>query len=98
MEGDGLVKELTGAKVMVMAEDEPMLRAMKPGGKEHPVDQVVHDDEAVTLGNTTRVAHLTPGHTRGATGLDHNGDGRRQDLQRGFLRQPPLTPPDLSRQ
>jgi metallo-beta-lactamase class B len=67
MEGDGLAKELTGAKVVVMAEDEPMLRAMKPGGKEHPVDQVVHDGEAVTLGNTTLVAHLTPGHTRGAT-------------------------------
>ena len=67
MEGDGLAKELTGAKVMVMAEDEPALRAMKPGGKEHPVDQVVHDGEAVTLGNTTLVAHLTPGHTRGAT-------------------------------
>jgi metallo-beta-lactamase class B len=67
MEGDGLAKELTGAKVMVMAEDEPMLRAMKPGGKEHPVDQVVHDGEAVTLGSTTLVAHLTPGHTRGAT-------------------------------
>ena len=67
MEGDGLAKELTGAKVMVMAEDEPALRAMKPGGKEHPVDRVVHDGEAVTLGDTTLVAHLTPGHTRGAT-------------------------------
>ena len=67
MEGDALVKELTGAKVMVMAEDEPMLREMKPGGKEHPVDRVVHDGEAVTLGNTTLTAHLTPGHTRGAT-------------------------------
>jgi metallo-beta-lactamase class B len=44
-----------------------MLRAMKPGGKEHPVDRVVHDGEAVTLGDTTLVAHLTAGHTRGAT-------------------------------
>jgi metallo-beta-lactamase class B len=67
MEGDGLAKELTGAKVMVMAEDEPALRAMKPGGKEHPVDKVLHDGESVTLGDTTLVAHLTPGHTHGAT-------------------------------
>jgi metallo-beta-lactamase class B len=67
MEGDALAKELTGAKVMVMAEDEPALRAMKPGGKEHPVDRVIHDGEAVTLGNITLTAHLTPGHTHGAT-------------------------------
>src|SRR6202030_4487549 len=40
---------------------------MKPGGKEHPVDKVLHDGEQVTLGGTTLVAHLTPGHTRGCT-------------------------------
>jgi len=66
-EGDALVKELTGAQVMVMAEDVPALRAMKPGGKEHPIDRVLHDGDTVTLGGTTLVAHLTPGHTRGCT-------------------------------
>jgi metallo-beta-lactamase class B len=66
-EGDGLVKELTGAQVMAMAEDVPALKAMKPGGKEHPVDRMLRDREPVTLGGTTLVAHLTPGHTRGAT-------------------------------
>jgi metallo-beta-lactamase class B len=67
MEGDALAKELTGAPVYVMAEDEPALRAMKPGGKEHPIDKVIHDGDSVTLGDTTLVAHLTAGHTRGAT-------------------------------
>lgn len=67
MEGDALVKRLTGAQVMAMAEDVPALKAMKPGGNEHPVDRVLRDGEAVTLGGTTLVAHLTPGHTRGGT-------------------------------
>jgi metallo-beta-lactamase class B len=66
-EGDALVKALTGAQVMAMAEDVPALRAMKPGGKEHPIDRVLHDGESVTLGGTTLVAHLTPGHSRGCT-------------------------------
>jgi metallo-beta-lactamase class B len=66
-EGDALVKQLTGAQVMAMAEDVPALQAIKPGGKEHPIDRVLHDGEEVTLGGTTLVAHLTPGHTRGGT-------------------------------
>jgi metallo-beta-lactamase class B len=66
-EGDAAVKALTGAQVMALAEDVPALRAMKPGGKEHPIDKVLHDGESVTLGGTTLVAHLTPGHSRGCT-------------------------------
>src|SRR6516164_9549685 len=66
-EGDALVKQMTGAQVMAMAEDVPVLRAMKPGGKEHPIDKVLHDGDRVTLGGTTLVAHLTPGHTPGCT-------------------------------
>ena len=66
-EGDALVKQLTGAQVMAMAEDVPALQAMKPGGKEHPIDKILHDGGAVALGGTTLVAHLTPGHTRGCT-------------------------------
>jgi metallo-beta-lactamase class B len=66
-EGDALVKQLTGAQVMAMAEDVPALRAMKPGGKEHPIDRVLHDGDTVSLGGTTLVAHLTPGHSRGCT-------------------------------
>ena len=66
-EADAAVKALTGAQVMALAEDVPALRAMKPGGKEHPIDKVLHDGESVTLGGTTLVAHLTPGHSRGCT-------------------------------
>jgi metallo-beta-lactamase class B len=66
-EGDAMVKEKTGAQVMAMAEDVPALQAMKPGGKEHPIDRVLHDGDNVTLGGTTLVAHLTAGHTRGCT-------------------------------
>src|ERR1700730_6909722 len=46
MEGDALAKELTGAQVWAMAEDEPALRAMKPGGKEHPIDKLIHDGDS----------------------------------------------------
>jgi metallo-beta-lactamase class B len=66
-EGDAMVKRLTGAQVMVMAEDVPALKAMKPGGQEHPIDKILHDGETVTLGGTTLVAHLTAGHTPGCT-------------------------------
>ena len=66
-EGDALVKQLTHAQVMAMAEDVPALQGIKPGGKEHPIDKMLHDGESVTLGGTTLVAHLTPGHTRGCT-------------------------------
>lgn len=66
-EGDALLKELTGAQVMVMQEDVAAVQRIQPGGKAHPVDRRLHDGEAVTLGGTTLVAHLTPGHTRGAT-------------------------------
>lgn len=67
MEGDAMVKELSGAQVVAMAEDVPALRAIKPGGKEHPIDRIIHDGDTVTLGGTTLTAHLTPGHTKGCT-------------------------------
>jgi metallo-beta-lactamase class B len=67
MEGDAMVKELTGALVMAMAEDVQALEKMRPGNKPHPIDRVLHDGDQVTLGGATLVAHLTPGHTRGCT-------------------------------
>jgi metallo-beta-lactamase class B len=67
MEGDALVKELSGAQVVAMAEDVPALQKMRPGGKPHPIDRVLHDGDTVTLGGMVLVAHLTPGHTRGCT-------------------------------
>ena len=67
MEADAMMKEMSGAQVMAMAEDVPALQAMKPGGKAHPIDRVLHDGDQVTLGGTTLVAHLTAGHTKGCT-------------------------------
>ena len=67
MDGDALVKEITGAEVMAMAEDVPALREMRPGGKEHPIDRVLEDGDEVTLGGETLTAIRTPGHTAGCT-------------------------------
>ena len=81
-EGDALVKELTGAQVMAMAEDVPALRAIAPGGKPHPVDRVLRDGETVTLGGVSLVARLTAGHTRGCTTwtMKTAEDGRSYDV------------------
>jgi metallo-beta-lactamase class B len=57
-EGDAPVKQGRG---------HPALQAMKPGGKEHPIDRVLHDGDKVRLGGKMLVAHLTPAHTRGCT-------------------------------
>lgn len=82
MEGDAMVKQMTGAQVMAMAEDLPALQAMQPGGKVHPIDRVLHDGDQVTLGGTTLVAHLTPGHTKGCTTwtLKAEDGGRAYDV------------------
>lgn len=81
-EGDAMVKQLTGAQVVAMAEDVPALEAMKPGGKPHPIDRIVHDGDTVSLGGTTLTAHLTPGHTRGCTTwtLKAQENGRTYDV------------------
>ena len=82
MEGDALLKEYTGAQVMAMEQDVPALRAMRPGGKEHPIDKVLKDGDKVTLGGTTLTAHLTAGHTKGCTtwSLQTTEAGRTLDV------------------
>jgi len=67
MQGDALVKEMTGASVMAMADDIPGLLRIQPDGKPHPVDRILEDGEEVMLGGSTLVARLTPGHTPGCT-------------------------------
>jgi len=76
--GSAKIKELTGAKYMVMDADVPVVES---GGKQdfqygtvpgdlYPatkVDRVLRDGDEVTLGGTVLVAHKTPGHTRGCT-------------------------------
>jgi len=66
-EGDGLVRQMTGARTMAMAQDVPALRAMKVGDREQTIDRMLQDGDTVTLGGTTLTAHLTAGHTRGCT-------------------------------
>ncbi len=76
--GSAAVKELTGAKYMVMDRDVPEIEAGGkgnfqygdvPGSRYQPVkvDRVLHDGEEVRLGGTVLTAHLTPGHTKGTT-------------------------------
>lgn len=76
--GHASMKKLTGARVWASADDAPVLES---GGaadfipfppdtiRYEPVqvDRIVADGERVTLGGVTLTAHLTPGHTRGAT-------------------------------
>ena len=92
-EGDALVKQLTGAQTMAMAEDVPALQAMKPGGKEHPIDKTLHDGETVTLGGTTLTAHLTAGHTRGCTTWTMKAEegGKMYNVVIGCSLRPPAT-------
>lgn len=76
--GSALIKQLTGAKYMVMDADVPVV---EDGGRSDfqygrsagswfaptKVDRVLHDRDEVKLGNVVLVAHLTPGHTKGCT-------------------------------
>jgi len=76
--GSAAVKELTGAKYMVMDADVPEIEAGGKGNFQYgdsptsryqptKVDRVLHDGEAVKLGDAVLTAHLTPGHTKGTT-------------------------------
>lgn len=76
--GSAAIKELTGAKYMVMDADVPEIEAGgkgnfqygdNPGSRYQPtkVDRVLHDGDEVRLGGTVLTAHLTPGHTKGTT-------------------------------
>lgn len=78
VEGDALVKQLTGAQVIVGRVDAPRTAEFRPGGKEHPIDRLVDDGESVTFGGTTLTAHIMPGHTKGclAWTLDLKENGK----------------------
>jgi metallo-beta-lactamase class B len=77
-EGDALVKEWTGAQVVVGRLEVPEVQKFRPGGKEHPIDRLVDDGDTVSLGGTTLTAHLMPGHTKGclAWSMDLKEDGK----------------------
>ncbi|HYK18310.1 MAG TPA: subclass B3 metallo-beta-lactamase [Bryobacteraceae bacterium] len=76
--GSFQIKELTGAKYVVMQQDAGEIEAGGKGNfaygenksalyKPVKVDRVLHDGDEVTLGGVVMVAHLTPGHTKGCT-------------------------------
>jgi metallo-beta-lactamase class B len=76
--GSALIKQLTGAKYMVMEGDAPLV---EDGGrsdfqyskspdvlfKPTKVDRVLRDGDEVRLGDVVLTAHLTAGHTKGCT-------------------------------
>jgi metallo-beta-lactamase class B len=77
-EGDFMVKEMTGAQVVVGRLDVDAIKKYGPKGKEHPIDRIIEDGEKVTLGGTTLTAHVMAGHTRGclAWTLDLKENGK----------------------
>lgn len=74
--GLALLKQLTGAKLVVSSADAELLAR---GGKNDPnfadrfvfqpvtTDRVLHDGDTVKLGDVVMTARLTPGHTKGNT-------------------------------
>jgi metallo-beta-lactamase class B len=76
--GSAKIRQLTGAKYMVLDADAPVIES---GGKKdfrygndastyYPparVARVLHDGDEVKLGNALLVAHKTAGHTKGCT-------------------------------
>lgn len=76
--GHAAMQKLTGAKIIASVADAALLAS---GGRDDfltwPVedliyaparaDRIVGEGETLTLGGTTLTAHLTPGHTKGAT-------------------------------
>ncbi len=76
--GHALMKRIIGADVVASAADA---RVLESGGAEDfltwpkdtllyapvKVDRIIADREVVSLGGVNLTAHLTPGHTRGAT-------------------------------
>jgi metallo-beta-lactamase class B len=70
------LKKMTGAKFLASERDARLLRSGGHGDFRFgdtltfpPIapDQIVHDGEAIQLGNQIMIAHLTPGHTKGCT-------------------------------
>jgi metallo-beta-lactamase class B len=72
--GHALMKQITGARVLATAPDAALIRSGGGGPlafdtrwRPCAVDHELADGEQVTLGDTVLVAHLTAGHTPGAT-------------------------------
>lgn len=77
------LKRMTGAKLMVSAEDKELLESGgkadfrfgdTPGAQFEPVkvDSTFKDSDTIALGGTVLTAHHHPGHTKGATSFTLN--------------------------
>jgi acetyl esterase/lipase len=73
--GHALLRDMTGARVLVMKGDDGVIASGGEGQyfygasrwKPCKVDRVLEDGDEVKLGGVVLVAHRTPGHTRGCT-------------------------------
>ncbi len=77
-EATGLIRNETGAKLMVMDADVPEEESTAPGRPGAHVDRALHDGDTVELGGSRLIARRTPGHTKGCTTWTlHLRDGAR---------------------
>jgi metallo-beta-lactamase class B len=101
--GSAQIRHETGAKYEVMAEDVPVVES---GGRNDfhyardksmwfpktTVDRTLHDGDSVTLGGATLTAHLTAGHTRGATTWTLDEKNNRRTLHVVIVGSPNVNP------
>ena len=91
VQAHALVRQQTGAQVVASARDADVIESGGKADREYdttfnwtpsPVDRRIDDGEQVTLGETTLTAHLTPGHTQGATTwtMQVTDEGKRLDV------------------
>jgi metallo-beta-lactamase class B len=73
--GHALMKELTGARIVMSEADAALLASGGKAGfldevmpyRPTKADQIVRDGEQIKIGPIVLTAHLTPGHTKGCT-------------------------------
>lgn len=101
--GSALIKKMTDANFLVMDGDVAVVQS---GGKTDfqygndpdsrftptQVDRTLYDGDEVTLGNTTLVAHLTPGHTKGCTTWTMTVTEKGKNYDVVFLGSPNVNP------
>ncbi|MEJ8569689.1 MBL fold metallo-hydrolase [Elongatibacter sediminis] len=104
MSATAQAKHQTGARVVVMRQDMPLLEAMEVPGNAAAVDRVIEHGDSVSLGGVTLRAHLTPGHTPGTTTwtttVDHDGETLHVVFLGGATATPRMdvTDPEIQRQ
>ena len=99
--GLALIKRETGAQLMAMADDAPLLESGGRGdflfGDDYPfppvtVDRRLRDGDVIELGGLRLVARHTPGHTKGAATFVTNAVDRGQAYQVVFATSTTVNP------